>query len=132
MRLDHVGIAVKDWPQAVDKWREFTGTEPKFEDVSGQGFRVAVFDLGNARIELLGETADNSPISGFIKKRGGGIHHIALEVENIENKMKEAEEMGLELIDKTPQTGLENKKIAFFHPRSFDYTLVELCGPKED
>jgi len=94
--------------------------------VSDQKVKVAVFHLGDSRIELLEATSLDSPIYKFIEKKGEGIHHIALGVENIEKALDEYKNIGITLIDEKPREGAGGKKIAFLHPKSVNGILTEI------
>jgi len=83
--------------------------------------------VGETHIELLVPTADDSPISAFLAKRGPGIHHICFEVPNLERALAEYMQQGMRLIDQTPRLGAEGKRIAFLHPKSTSGVLIELC-----
>jgi methylmalonyl-CoA/ethylmalonyl-CoA epimerase len=85
------------------------------------------FQVGESKIELLQATSPNSPIAKFIEKRGEGIHHIAYDVENIEQEIERLTKEGFEMIHPTPKLGADNKRIAFLHPKTSGGVLVELC-----
>jgi len=126
-KIDHLGIAVKDLKQSIDIYKnklgfKFLGTE----EVEEQKVKVAMFECGESRIELLEPTSKESPISKFLEKRGPGIHHTAIKVNNIEKKLQELSDNGVTLIDKKPRTGAEGCKIAFVHPKSTSGVLLEL------
>ena len=129
--ISHIGIAVADFEAAVKRYSLLTGDpSPLIKDVPDQKVKVAVFSGGgaspHAKIELLAATSDDSPIAGFIAKRGGGLHHICLYVEDIERKLAELKAAGVRLINETPRIGAEGGKIAFVHPSSTDGVLIEL------
>ncbi|ALM73989.1 methylmalonyl-CoA epimerase [Thermococcus barophilus] len=130
-RIDHVGIAVKNLDEAIKLWESLGLKVAEIEEVPEQKVRVAVFKVGESRIELLEGTSEDSPISKFIAKRGEGIHHIALGVENIEEHLEKLKEQGFRLIDEKPRIGAGGAKIAFIHPKSINGVLLELCERKE-
>ena len=130
-KIDHVGIAVKNLDEAIKLWEKLGLKVAEVEEVPDQKVRVAVFKVGESRIELLEGTGEDSPISKFIAKRGEGIHHIALGVENIEEHLEKLKEQGFRLIDEKPRTGAGGAKIAFVHPKSVNGVLLELCERKE-
>lgn len=130
-KIDHVGIAVKNLDEAIKLWEKLGLKVAEIEEVPEQKVRVAVFKVGESRIELLEGTSEDSPISKFIAKRGEGIHHIALGVENIEEHLERLKEEGFRLIDEKPRTGAGGAKIAFVHPKSVNGVLLELCERRE-
>ena len=133
MKIDHIGIATKGIDEALKFWEEALGLENVHtETVEDQKVRVAMLPLGESRIELLEPTSDDSPISKFLEKRGGGIHHIAVEVEDIEASLKTLKEKGMRLIDETPRVGAEDCLVAFVHPSSANGVLLELVQSKKD
>jgi methylmalonyl-CoA/ethylmalonyl-CoA epimerase len=127
MKIDHLGIATKSIEESLKFWQDSLGLENVHtEIVEDQKVRVAMLPIGESRIELLEPTSDESPISKFLEKRGGGIHHIAIEVENIEESLSKLKENGAKLIDETPRIGAEGCLIAFVHPQSTHGVLLEL------
>jgi len=126
-KLDHIAIAVQNMDEEIKRYREVLGLEYHgTEPVPGQKVIVALFQIGDIRIELTTPSDDESPLIGFLEKRGNGIHHIAFEVDDLEAQLKDFQEKGLDLIHKEPQDGADNAKIAFIHPKSFSGVLVEL------
>ncbi|MFA4641356.1 methylmalonyl-CoA epimerase [Pyrococcus kukulkanii] len=130
-KIDHVGIAVKNLDEAIKVWEGLGFKVEEVEEVPDQKVRVAVIKVGESRIELLEATSEDSPIAKFIEKRGEGIHHLAIGVENIEAKLEELKEKGYRLIDEKPRIGAGDAKIAFVHPKSVTGVLLELCERKE-
>ncbi|WP_456420497.1 methylmalonyl-CoA epimerase [Thermococcus sp.] len=130
-KIDHVGIAVKNLEEAIKVWEGLGLKVDEIEEVPDQKVRTAIIHIGESRIELLEPTAEDSPIAKFIAKRGEGIHHIALGVENIEEHLKELKEKGYRLIDEEPRIGAGGAKIAFVHPKAVTGVLLELCERKE-
>lgn len=127
MKIDHLGIATNGIDEALKFWRDALGLENiHIETVEDQKVRVAMLPVGESRIELLEPTSDDSPISKFLAKRGRGIHHIAINVEDIEASLKQLKDNGIRLIDEVPRTGAEDCLVAFIHPSSADGVLVEL------
>ncbi|RLF77487.1 methylmalonyl-CoA epimerase [Thermococci archaeon] len=126
-RIDHVGIAIKNLDEAIKVWESLGLNVEEIEEVPEQKVRTAIFHVGESRIELLEGTSEDSPISKFITKRGEGIHHIALGVDDIEEHLKKLEEQGFRLINKQPRNGAGGAKIAFVHPKSVNGVLLELC-----
>ncbi len=127
MKIDHLGIATKGIDEALKFWRDALGLENVHtEIVEDQKVRVAMLPIGESRIELLEPTSEDSPISKFLEKRGGGIHHIAIRVENIEAALAKLRSEGARLIDETPRIGAEGCLVAFVHPASTNGVLLEL------
>jgi methylmalonyl-CoA/ethylmalonyl-CoA epimerase len=126
--IEHVGIAVDEAKKPANVFGKLLGIEnTATEEVADQKVITDIFDTGAGKIELLGAISDDSPISKFLKKRGGGVHHIAFLVDNLKLALSELSEAGVELIDKVPRVGAEGMLIAFLHPNSTSGVLVELC-----
>jgi methylmalonyl-CoA/ethylmalonyl-CoA epimerase len=127
LKIDHVGVAVKDADAALKLFEGLLGLKVQgSETVSEQKVRTVFLHVGETEVELLEATAPDSPIAGFLEKRGEGLQHIAFRVENIEEAMAELEAKGVTLIDRKPRIGAGGKKIAFLHPRDTLGVLVEL------
>ena len=127
MKINHLGIATKDIDSALAFWRDTLGLEHVHSEiVEDQKVRVAMLPIGESRIELLEPTSDDSPISKFLEKRGGGIHHIAVEVDDIEAALAQLKAAGARLIDEAPRVGAEGCLVAFVHPSSTHGVLLEL------
>ena len=127
MKINHLGIATKGIDDALKFWGDGLGLENVHtETVEDQMVRVAMLPLGESRIELLEPTSDDSPISKFLEKRGPGIHHIAVEVEDIEAALARLKARGMRLIDETPRVGAEGCLVAFVHPTASGGVLLEL------
>lgn len=132
MKINHLGIATKGIAEALKFWEDALGLENVHtEVVEEQKVRVAMLPLGESRVELLEPTSEDSPISKFLEKRGGGIHHIAVEVENIEEALAKLKAQGMRLIDETPKTGAEGCLVAFVHPGATGGVLLELVQTVE-
>lgn len=129
--IEHIGIAVRDLDESIRFYEEVLGLQCyNIEEVKDQKVRTAFFQVGDTKLELLESTEQESPIGKFLAKRGEGIHHIAFAVENIEEKLRLAEESGIRVLDKQPRKGAEGLDIAFLHPRSTHGVLTELCEDK--
>jgi len=127
MKINHLGIATRGIEEALKFWGDALGLENVHtEVVEDQKVRVAMLPLGESRIELLEPTSDDSPISKFLEKRGGGIHHIAVEVDDIEAALEKLKDKGMRLIDESPRIGAEGCLVAFVHPSSANGVLLEL------
>ncbi len=126
-KIDHIGIAVKDINSALKFYGEALGLENiGFEVVESQGVRVAFLPVGESRFELLEPLNEDSPVAKFIAKRGEGIHHICLDVENVNETLDDMKGRGLQLIDQQPRPGAHHKEIAFVHPKASGGVLIEL------
>ncbi|MFI3294726.1 MAG: methylmalonyl-CoA epimerase [Rikenellaceae bacterium] len=126
--IEHIGIAVKSLEQAIPVWENLLGTKCyNIEEVKEQKVRTAFFKIGSAKIELLEGTAEDSPISKYIEKKGEGVQHIAFAADGLQANLDAAEASGIRLIDKTPRKGAEGLNIAFLHPKSTTGVLTELC-----
>jgi methylmalonyl-CoA/ethylmalonyl-CoA epimerase len=127
MKIDHLGIATRQIEEAVSFWRDALGLEVlETEEVAEQKVRVAMLPLGESRVELLEPTSDDSPIAKFLEKRGPGIHHIAVRVNDIHAALARLKEQGARLIDERPRTGAGGSLIAFVHPSATNGVLLEL------
>jgi methylmalonyl-CoA/ethylmalonyl-CoA epimerase len=127
MKINHLGVATKGIDEALGFWADALGLENVHtEIVEDQKVRVAMLPIGESRIELLEPTSDDSPISKFLEKRGGGIHHIAVEVDDIEAALAKLRDKGMRLIDEKPRIGAEGCLVAFVHPSSANGVLLEL------
>ncbi|HKP69370.1 MAG TPA: methylmalonyl-CoA epimerase [Pyrinomonadaceae bacterium] len=131
MKINHLGIATKGIDEALKFWADSLGLENVHtEVVEDQKVRVAMLPVGESRIELLEPTSDDSPISKFLEKRGGGIHHIAVEVEDIKSALEKLKSQGARLIDEEPRIGAEGCLVAFVHPGATGGVLLELVQVK--
>jgi methylmalonyl-CoA/ethylmalonyl-CoA epimerase len=131
--LDHIGIAVADLAQALAFYRDALGldVEPP-EDVPAQRVRAHFVPVGEATIELLEPTSADSPIAKFIEKRGPGVHHVTLRVDDIRGALVRLKARGVRLVDETPREGAGGALIAFVHPASTHGVLVELTQRRKD
>ena len=127
-KVDHLGIAVKDLAAALQFYQEALGLQSVHtEVVEDQGVRVAMIPIGESRIELLEPLSPTTPVGKFIESRGEGIHHLAVEVDDVQRHLDDLTSKGVILIDKAPRSGAHGKKIAFVHPKSTRGLLLELC-----
>lgn len=130
-KISHLGIAVKDLGASERLFKILLGAnEVHHEEVEDQGVRIASFKIGESIIELTQPSRPDSPIAKFIEKRGEGIHHIALEVDNVASELSRLKAEGIQLIDESPKPGAHEMQIAFLHPKSTGGVLVELCQHK--
>jgi methylmalonyl-CoA epimerase len=131
MKLHHIGIAVGSLEAARAVFEKMLGKRADGEEVvEEQKVRVAMFQVGESRLELLEATSADSALARSIAKRGEGLHHIALEVENLAATLRELEHAGVRLIDREPRRGAGNELVAFLHPSSAAGVLIELVEEK--
>lgn len=131
LRVDHIGIAVKDLAQAKKFYTETLGIEATGEEVvEQQKVKVCFIPCGDSELELLESTSPDGPIAKYIEKNGEGIQHVAIRVDNIENALADLKEKGVRLIDETPRYGAGGASIAFVHPKATGGILLELSQRK--
>ncbi len=127
MKIEHIGIATHNIDDALKFWRDALGLRVvETEEVAEQGVRVAMLPVGEPRIELLEPISESSPVAKFLEKRGAGIHHIAVRVDDIRATLQRLKEGGARLIDETPRTGAGGCLVAFIHPATAGGVLLEL------
>ena len=127
-KISHIGIPVKSIENSMLFYKDVFGLELiEIEEVPEQKVKVAMFQIGDSKIELLEPTSDESPIAKFLEKKKGGIHHLAIEVDNVQEELDNLAKKGIRLIDKEPRIGAGGVKIAFVHPKSTSGVLLELC-----
>ena len=126
-RIDHIAIAVHDIDETA---RFYTGILKSdlsgVEVVTEQKTKVGFLKVGESNIELVQPASDDSPLVKFLETRGPGIHHICLQVEDIEKEVEELKTQGARMIDETPRPGAHNTRVAFIHPKSSGGVLIEL------
>ena len=132
LHIEHIGIAVKDLINSSPLFEKLLNTECyKTEEVDSEKVKTAFFQTSVNKFELLEGTSIESPISKFIEKRGEGIHHIALAVDNIVEEMERLKKEGFVLLNEIPKRGADNKLVCFIHPKSSNGVLIELCQDAE-
>ena len=124
-RVAHVGIAVSDLHEALGFYRDILGVEPEPE-TSADGAAIVSVHVGEVEIEFMRPTAHDGPVAKFLEKRGPGIHHISLQVPNLEHALSECQRFGYRLIDKKPRPGAGGRPVAFVHPKATGGILLEL------
>ncbi|MDR4948498.1 methylmalonyl-CoA epimerase [Neobacillus cucumis] len=130
-KVDHIGIAVKSLEKTLPFYTDVLKLSLLgVEEVESQKVKVAFLKVGDTKIELLEPLSKESPIAGFIAKRGEGIHHVALGVSSIEERIAEMKQQGIRMIDEQPRLGAGGAQIAFMHPKSTTGVLFELCEKK--
>ena len=131
LKVDHIGIAVKDLEQAKKFYTEILGMTSSGEEVvEQQKVKVCFIPCGDSEVELLESTSPDGPIAKFIEKNGEGIQHMALRVDNIEEALADLKAKGVRLIDETPRYGAGGASIAFVHPKATGGILLELSQRK--
>ena len=129
--IEHVGIAANDLNGISDIFGDLLGLKLRSrEKIDDQQVITDIYETGSGKLEFLKATDNNSPISRFIDKKGNGVHHIALKVDNLQAALDYLKEQGTQLIDTSPRIGAEGFKIAFLHPKSTGGVLIELCEQK--
>ena len=127
-KIEHIGIAVKDLTAANETYTKLLGRPPyKSETVESESVETSFFQTGDSKIELLRATSAESAIAKYIDKRGEGIHHIAFATDDIEAEVKRLIGEGFQPISAAPKRGADNKLVFFFHPKSANGVLIELC-----
>lgn len=127
IRIEHIAIAVRDLERAISVFGSILGGTPSGrERVETEQVELAFFDLENGRLELLEPTAADSPVGRFLERRGPGLHHIALEVDDIEAALERCRAAGLETVGRAPRAGAAGRRVAFLHPRGTGGVLLEL------
>lgn len=128
MRIEHLGIAVKDLKAATKTYEKLLNASPyKSETVESEKVETVFFQTGESKIELLGATEDASVIAKYIEKKGEGLHHVAFEVDDIYAELDRLRSEGFTLLNEKPKNGADDKLVAFVHPKDNHGVLVELC-----
>jgi methylmalonyl-CoA/ethylmalonyl-CoA epimerase len=127
-KINHIGIAVSSLEASAPLYRDVLGLASLGEEeVPEQKVKVAMFAVGEVKIELLEPTSEDSPIAKYLEKKGEGIHHIAYESDGIVEELSAVEGKGVQLIDAKPRSGAHGMQIAFLHPKSTGKVLTEIC-----
>ena len=128
LKIEHIGIAVKNLKQSSDVYTKLLGTSVyKQEEVKSESVNTAFLQVGNEKIELLEATSETSSIVGFLERKGEGIHHIAFLVEDIVLEMERLKGQGFALLSDIPKIGADNKLVCFVHPKDANGVLIEIC-----
>ena len=126
-KIDHIAVVVPDIDQALTFWRDALGLElAHVEEVKGQAVQVAFLPTGESEVELVKPTTEASGLAKYLDKHGPGMHHICLEVDDIQDTLDQLKEKGVRLINEEPTVGAGGKKVAFVHPKSTGGVLIEL------
>jgi methylmalonyl-CoA/ethylmalonyl-CoA epimerase len=127
--IEHIGIAVVSLETAIPYYETLLGIKCyATEEVADQKVKTAFFKVGQTKIELLESTDPEGPIGKFLEKKGPGVHHLAFAVDNVNSALQQANEAGIQLIDKQARKGAEGLNIGFLHPKSTLGVLTELCS----
>ena len=132
MELDHIGIAVASVDDGAAFYRALGLVLEGVEEVPEQKVRVGFLPIGGTRLELLEPTSDDSPIAGFLAKRGPGLHHLCVRVDDIRAAMARLREQGYRLLSEEPQPGAHGGQVCFVHPKSAGGVLLELSQPPDE
>jgi methylmalonyl-CoA/ethylmalonyl-CoA epimerase len=128
MKLEHIGIAVKDIEQSKKVFDALFGKQSyKTEEVASEHVSTVFYQTGQSKVELLQSQSAESAIAKYIDKKGEGIHHLAFEVDDIYAEIERMKSEGFEMVNQQPKPGADNKLIAFLHPKSTNGVLIELC-----
>jgi methylmalonyl-CoA/ethylmalonyl-CoA epimerase len=128
LKIDHIAIAVDNVEESAKIYQQALGADHvEFETVESEGVKIAIIELENGRIELMQPTNDSSPIKKFLDKKGQGLHHMALDTDNIEGEVERMEGCGIQFLGKI-RPGSAGTKVTFIHPKSLNGVLTELCS----
>jgi len=126
-KIDHIGVVVSDIEEALKVYQQALGLSlARIQERPDQAVTIAFLPTGESEIELVQPVTSDSGVAKFLQKRGEGIHHLCLEVDDIEEALAKLREKGLQLIDEMPRTGPEGERFAFIHPKSTHGVLIEL------
>ena len=126
MKIDHIAIAVNDVEESAKVYQQALGVDSvEFETVESEGVKIAIIELENGRIELMQPTNDSSPIKKFLDKKGQGLHHMALDTDNIEGEVERMEGCGIQFLGKI-RPGSAGTKVTFIHPKSLNGVLSRI------
>lgn len=128
LKIEHIGIAVKDLEKSNELFAKLLGKQHyKTETVESEHVNTSFFEVGESKIELLHATSPDSAIAKYLDKKGEGIHHLAFGVEDIEAEVERLKAEGFQPISEKPKRGADNKLVFFFHPKTANGILIELC-----
>jgi methylmalonyl-CoA/ethylmalonyl-CoA epimerase len=131
-KIDHVAVCVADIDEAAARWRKVFGLEPSHREVvESQKTEAVLLPIGETSVELISpaRAGGSESLTRFLEKRGPGLHHVAIEVEGIEQAIALLEGLGVPMIDRAPRLGARGHKVAFLHPKATGGVLVELVEP---
>jgi methylmalonyl-CoA/ethylmalonyl-CoA epimerase len=129
-RIDHIGVAVTDLDGAIALYEGTFGMPVVHrETVTEQGVEAVLLDVGEGHVELLRPLAEDTPVGKFLARKGPGLHHVAYQVEDVEQTLEALRQAGVRLIDETPRTGIRGSRVAFVHPAATGSVLTEIVQP---
>ena len=126
-KISHIGIAVNDFEKSCELFSKLLNKDFHTEFVSSESVTTAFFKMGESKIELISSDQDDSAITKYLKKHKQGIHHLAIDVDNIQNEIHRLKKEGFRFLNETPKIGADNKLIVFLHPKDTNGVLVEIC-----
>ena len=126
-KISHIGIAVNDLQKSCELFSKLLNKDFHTEFVSSESVTTAFFKMGDSKIELISSDQDDSPITKYLKKHKEGMHHLAIDVDNIQNEIHRLKKEGFRFLNETPKIGADNKLIVFLHPKDTNGVLVEIC-----
>lgn len=126
-KISHIGIAVNDLQKSCELFSKLLNKDFHTEHVSSESVTTAFFKMGESKIELISSDQDDSAITKYLKKHKQGMHHLAIDVDNIQNEIHRLKKEGFRFLNETPKIGADNKLIVFLHPKDTNGVLVEIC-----
>ena len=126
-KISHIGIAVNDLQKSCKLFSKLLNKDFHTEHVSSESVTTAFFKMGESKIELISSDQDDSAITKYLKKHKEGMHHLAIDVDNIQNEIHRLKKEGFRFLNETPKIGADNKLIVFLHPKDTNGVLVEIC-----
>ena len=126
-KISHIGIAVNDLEKSCELFSKLLNKDFHTEHVSSESVTTALFKMGESKIELISSDQNDSAITKYLKKHKQGIHHLAIDVDNIQNEIYRLKKEGFTFLNETPKIGADNKLIVFLHPKDTNGVLVEIC-----
>ena len=126
-KISHIGIAVNDLQKSCELFSKLLNKDFHTEFVSSESVTTAFFKMGESKIELISSDQDDSAITKYLKKHKEGMHHLAIDVDNIQNEIRRLKKEGFRFLNETPKIGADNKLIVFLHPKDTNGVLVEIC-----
>ena len=126
-KISHIGIAVNDLQKSCELFSKLLNKDFHTEFVSSESVTTAFFKMGESKIELISSNQDDSAITKYLKKHKEGMHHLAIDVDNIQNEIHRLKKEGFRFLNETPKIGADNKLIVFLHPKDTNGVLVEIC-----